>query len=531
MAPRPAHICESCKSQQDIYQTRSAVQLISQKTAKNLPNSVYSPSIPESVEKSPKKRKSPVETEPPNIPLKQARLTKKNLKALEKMSSRSIGRGKLSRSSRSKKSKTLETNNSSETSRSSAKTVSTTGSDFVQLAHENGILKAAYSTAPNNIDALRYRLNIPRETASPTESEYEEIVYNIESHGNEQGRLLETHEMLKRPRKPYLRSFDQGLNNFPKDLGFNDGLSAPQPDFLEGLNANSLKPFPVRQQLGNAAIPIANNDMVLPHLAGEWKGPSGSLNLARAQAAYDGACMVYGRNTAISYLGDSDPANHAFVYTFTIDGTVVDTYAHHSSKLHGKVEYHQTLITSTTIQSYDDYKRGRRQLRNLQEHSRVLSKDLVDRLQEHWNKQQQTDEPDTAYSLSLSNAHFAEDKDDKFEENIEKTGQLQDEYTSQLSPSVQASRSQLDHIYHPYVSQTPDDDITVNIPQNLALDISDVSHLSAASNNIGEAADCVIVEPQSRRHSQRTRATVTAETKPPKKNKSKKGKSFKKRTS
>jgi hypothetical protein len=62
---------------------------------------------------------------------------------------------------------------------------------------------------------------------------------------------------------------------------------------------------------------------------------------ARTQAAYDGACMVYGRNEARSFLESPDPAGHAYVQTFTTDGTTLNTFAHYSSESQDQVKYHQ----------------------------------------------------------------------------------------------------------------------------------------------------------------------------------------------
>lgn len=71
----------------------------------------------------------------------------------------------------------------------------------------------------------------------------------------------------------YVRVFNQGFNSFPQDVGFNDGLSAPKPGMTEALQRPAFHPFPVRAQLGGAAVLIDDPDsMTLPHLAGERKG-------------------------------------------------------------------------------------------------------------------------------------------------------------------------------------------------------------------------------------------------------------------
>jgi hypothetical protein len=131
----------------------------------------------------------------------------------------------------------------------------------------------------------------------------------------------------------YHKSYNQAFNNFPKNVGFNNDLSAAQPDMVKGLDLTQFDPFPAREQLGGAATVYSGPEATtLPHLAGEWKGPGKDMILAQTQAAYDGACMVYGRNEARSFLEEPDPADHAFVSTFTTDGTTVNTFAHYSSE-------------------------------------------------------------------------------------------------------------------------------------------------------------------------------------------------------
>lgn len=41
----------------------------------------------------------------------------------------------------------------------------------------------------------------------------------------------------------YNRVLNQAFTGFLKDVGFNNGLSAPQPDFVEGLEMQEYRPF------------------------------------------------------------------------------------------------------------------------------------------------------------------------------------------------------------------------------------------------------------------------------------------------
>lgn len=159
------------------------------------------------------------------------------------------------------------------------------------------------------------------------------------------------------------------------------------------------KPFPVRQQHGESAVfssdPYATT---LPHLAGEWKGPGKDTIKAQTQAAYDGACMVYGRNKARSFSGCPDPAVHAYVHSFTTHGTTFKTFAHYSSQSQGQVTYHRYPTSSSLLRSrYEDFKTARRRLRNNQEVAKENSETLRDELIDKWSTHQQ----------------YIEDKDDE----------------------------------------------------------------------------------------------------------------------
>lgn len=104
--------------------------------------------------------------------------------------------------------------------------------------------------------------------------------------------------------KGYHQVFNQAFTGFPKEVGFNDRLSAPQPDFVEGLEKQEYAPVPVDECVSGAVLykddPFS---LALPHLAGEWKGRGKDMDEARLQSAYDGAALVYARNQALSYVG------------------------------------------------------------------------------------------------------------------------------------------------------------------------------------------------------------------------------------
>lgn len=161
----------------------------------------------------------------------------------------------------------------------------------------------------------------------------------------------------------YQRSFNQAFTGFPKDAGFNNGLSAPQPDFVEGVELQEYDPFPVEEHVSGAVI--VKDDpfsVTLPHLAGDWKGRGKDMEEARMQSAYDGAALVYARNQALSFVGKPDPAGYSEVKTFTTDGTNINFFTHYSTQSEDcTLKYHQYPVTSTNLKnSFEEYKLGRK---------------------------------------------------------------------------------------------------------------------------------------------------------------------------
>lgn len=308
---------------------------------------------------------------------KRTRLTRKNLALFNKMAKKK-GTNKVSAPE-----STVES--------STTKTTSTTSSGFAIQARKNGILNPLSSKPPENLEDIRKRYPQPRGTASPTESVYEDYVNTVGGVPNEATMVFEVGAQLlkKYDDKGYKRAFNQTFTGFPKDVGFNNALSVPQPDFVEGLRMEEYRPFPVDEHVSGAVLykddPLS---LTLPHLAGEWKGPGKDMAEARLQSAYDGAALVYARNQALSYLGKSDPPGHAMVTTFTTDGTNLNLYAHYATPSEdGTLEYHQYPVRSTNlIDCHQGLKDGRRGLRNEQDHAFKESCALRDHLKEHWKQ-------------------------------------------------------------------------------------------------------------------------------------------------
>ncbi|KAK3328355.1 hypothetical protein B0T19DRAFT_461781 [Cercophora scortea] len=258
------------------------------------------------------------------------------------------------------------------------------------------------SKPPKSLEDVLKRHAKTRATASPPESvygDYVDTVERVQRTGNETTLVVKTSGiLLKEYPTGYNQVFNRSFTNFPKDVGFNRNLSAPQPDFVEGLEMQNYLPFPVDEYVGGATLYKDNPySVTLPQIAGEWKGPGGDIKEAELQSAYDGAALVYARNQALAYIGKSDPPGHAAITTFTTDGTNLNMYAHYaipSEEDQDTLEYHQYKYASTNIKhSYQGYKDGRKGLRNAQDYAKDQSYALKDQLKEHWKQQRHTFHP------------------------------------------------------------------------------------------------------------------------------------------
>ncbi|KAK0655231.1 hypothetical protein B0T16DRAFT_363724 [Cercophora newfieldiana] len=305
-----------------------------------------------------------------------APLTRKNLALFNKM-------GKNKASDSTDESKSTKT-----------KTTTTITSGFADKAYKNGILLPPHSRQPTNLDDIRRQHVAPRTTASPPESVYKGYANRVAKAGTESTIVFEVGTKLLKEYddEGYRREFNRSFTNAPQDAGYNNGLSAPQPDFVEGLEKQEFRPFQVADHIPGAALYQDDPySLTLPHIAGEWKGRGKDMEKAELQAAYDGAAMVYARTQALSYMGKSDPPGHAAITTFATDGTNLNMYAHYAAPSEEDpdiLQYHQYLYASTNIKySYQGYKDGRKGLRNAQDRAREQSYALKDQLKEYWKQQ------------------------------------------------------------------------------------------------------------------------------------------------
>jgi len=361
-------------------------------------------------------RKRQIDSDRDDEPLaKRTQLTRKNLALFDKMGRK---------------------NTSEPTDESgSSKTTSITSSGFDLKAYKNGILLPLSSKAPTNHDTRRERSARSRGTASPTESEHGHYVDRIGNVGNEATMVVETSKLLKEyTDKDYTRAFNRMCTAFPKDVGFNNGLSAPQPDFVEGPRMEGFDPFPVDEYISGAVLYRDDHRSVtLAHFGGEWKGPGGDMKAAERQSSYDGAAFVYARNQALEYMGKSDLPGHAKVSTFAMDGNYLNIYSHFAIRTGDKTLYHQQLDESYNMKKYQEFRDGRKHLRNIQDDARDESYALRDQLIKYWEQRHSGLHPiEGVPSLSMP--------------AMEPSGTYEDEASSSQTPFPNSPRQQDDSL-------------------------------------------------------------------------------------
>ncbi|KAL2201482.1 hypothetical protein P885DRAFT_10642, partial [Corynascus similis CBS 632.67] len=259
---------------------------------------------------------------------------------------------------------------------------------FANRARINGILSCTHSNPCANLEALGEEISQSRRSPSPILEKNDCYTNAAKRTCNESTvRGLISGMLCKEYNEPgYQFCLDQAFTAFPKNVGFNNGLSAPVPDFVQGYEMEEFMPFPAQTQL-NGAVLFKNNpySLCLPHIAGECKGRGKNLEDASVQCAYDGAALTYARNQALAYMGITDRPGFAEVTTFATDGTTINFYAHYAVQSeNGAPEYHQCLISSINLtKSFQDFKEGWKQLRNLQDRARNSSYALLHQLKSH----------------------------------------------------------------------------------------------------------------------------------------------------
>ena len=275
---------------------------------------------------------------------------------------------------------------------SSTKSVSSSEARFPHLIRRNGILTRQESKKASNFNEIRETLKRPRASPSPEPEDFTNFCEEVRQAINERGVEAAFLPLMKKARLPeQKRHLDQQFTRFPPNVGFNDGLSAAKPDFVEGYPTAAFAPYPIGDRLGGSAVLVPDESAIaLPHLVGEIKRYGGDLLCGRCQAAYDAACLVYGRNNACISMSKMDKANTAYVGSFITDGDRLSISVHYSAKDDsGKTLYHQCPLFDQSIHlDHETFKLGIRHMRNLQDWAKDNACSIKDDLIFHYLQQE-----------------------------------------------------------------------------------------------------------------------------------------------
>lgn len=239
-------------------------------------------------------------------------------------------------------------------------------------------------------------LDKSRASASPTASQHDNYLEEYLGIASQRDTAhLFGHAVLKRitpqlRKQGYAGHLANQWVDFPKHVGFNNNLSAPKPDYMEGFRRDTFPP--TVQELGGAATLVKDFPRfpALPHLAMELKATGANMHLAECQAAYDGAAMVYARNKALNFLGEKVEHGNATVLSAATDGAAYDIFGHYTlnDEKTETTRFYQRCLAQGSLEGFDDFKTGFRRLRNMQDWARDKSLDIRERMtKDHESRQ------------------------------------------------------------------------------------------------------------------------------------------------
>lgn len=272
--------------------------------------------------------------------------------------------------------------------------ISMTSKEFENRALLNGILDVERSTDQQVADAYaKERLTSSRESASPTQSQYDTFANRILEVSNDRGTIAVYSKYVFEDTEDhhfdigYRRKEGKAWTEIPQNIGFNSGLPAPKPDMIEGYSRNSF-PSTIDHIKASRLVSDDPKYVALPHMAVEYRVREKSLHEAQTKAGYNGAAMVYGRNEALKFIGKSDPPRQPVILTATATGQKWNVYGHYShlNDGSGREEYYQCRMAGGSMENLEEYKHGRKVLRNMQDFAREQSSALRDSIRKDYDE-------------------------------------------------------------------------------------------------------------------------------------------------
>lgn len=277
-----------------------------------------------------------------------APLTKANLRRLEKMTDAGSKSGESVYISEAK-----DTTTSTPSEGVDSDSHSTTNRKFEATFRANGGLDMFQSEQfpPSNEAEIRAYMDQPRRSPSPTHEHHRRFLQDRSHKGSDRdlentmrGRLLRDTSMTDELQDiKYRVNLGHPWGAFPKNVGFNNSLPTPKPEWIEGYQQSTFPQF--IQQIGGAATLVHNLSTFigLPHFAAEIKAYGADRRKAEVLAGYNGAHMVFARNRTLEFIGDKDPPRRASPVTVATDGPFWIVYSHyaHWNNDRNMLEYYQ----------------------------------------------------------------------------------------------------------------------------------------------------------------------------------------------
>lgn len=338
------------------------------------------PTTPNSDRK--RKREQVLDLPLPNLPLKRARLTKRNLRA----HCASLAGMPLKRKS-------------SQSLSESTGLTSSGNKDYGAQLRENGILSGLdIARRPSDADEILDFLRRPTGSPVPegaTRFNYQDMVTNS---GNERTLINTALPMLlsKAPGKGYYAFHDFAWTRIDDSTVTNE-VTVPKPDICFSYRAY-MHPAKVRKDLGWAIQPNAY-DQGMPYLALQVKKFGGDSALVEQQASQDGATMVLAAKMKHEYMGLSLDSfeGKTTALTVTYEGKNPVIFANH---VIGDEYHHYPIANLHPLESDEQFQQTRQYLHNAQDWAeRRASQSLRDLRDYHQRRQSALPSPPHSFSL------------------------------------------------------------------------------------------------------------------------------------
>lgn len=232
--------------------------------------------------------------------------------------------------------------------------VPTTDPRFPRLALESGILLHNSSVPPLNLEEIQVFLGQDRKSPGPGQIEFTTYEQQAETAPGEAGvkSVLQDNILQRRKYSVYKIEHNQQFSRFPINVGFNNGLSAATPHWVEGYFKDYFNQNPIVQSLEDSAVPTAGTfPIAIAHLIGEFKKLGGNLVIGSQQAAYAAACLVCGRNLARLSMQKTAEPGLAYVGSFVSDGHCLRISVHYTTEdpISKATQYRQYLMFDANI--------------------------------------------------------------------------------------------------------------------------------------------------------------------------------------